>query len=64
MLTDPCYDQVEDQIMNAYVNSKTAQLEPVLQDFMYEDMAGWAQAPLPSEPRDVCLELVFNLVRV
>ena len=48
--------------MTAYIDSKTAQLEPVLQDFLYEDMSGWSQAPLPSEPRDICLELVFSLV--
>lgn len=56
--------QVEDQIMAAYVDSKTAQMEPVLQDFLYADMAGCFQTPLPSEPRDVCLELHFNLVQL
>ena len=48
--------------MTAYIDSKTAQLEPMLQDFLYDDMSGWSQAPLPSEPRDICLELVFSLV--
>ena len=48
--------------MSAYINSKTHQLDPVLQDFLYRDLAGSSHAPLPSEPRDVCLELVFSLV--
>lgn len=48
--------------MTAYINSKTAQLEPMLQGFLYEDMSEWLQTPLPNEPRDVCLELHFSLV--
>ena len=54
--------QVEGQIMSAYIDSKTRQLDPLLQDFLFGDLAGSSHAPLPSEPRDVCLELVFSLV--
>lgn len=48
--------------MTAYINSKTGQLDQVLQSFFQDDMAVWPQAPPPTQLRDACLEVLFSLV--
>lgn len=56
--------QVEEQIMAAYIDSKSRQLDQVLDSFFQEDMALWPVAPPPIQLRDVCLEVLFSLVSV
>lgn len=56
--------QVEEQVMAAYIDSKSCQLDQVLDSFFQEDMALWPQAPPPTQLRDVCLEVLFSLVSV
>jgi hypothetical protein len=56
--------QVEEQVMAAYIDSKSRQLDQVLDSFFQEDMALWPQAPPPTQLRDVCLEVLFSLVSV
>ena len=56
--------QVEEQVMMAYIDSKSRQLDQVLHSFFQEDMALWPQAPPPTQLRDACLEVLFSLVNV
>ncbi len=56
--------QVEEQVMAAYIDSKSRQLDQVLDSFFQEDMALWPQAPPPTQLRDVCLEVLFSLVSI
>ncbi len=56
--------QVEEQVMTAYIDSKSRQLDQVLHSFFQEDMALWPQAPPPTQLRDVCLEVLFSLVSI
>lgn len=56
--------QVEEQVMAAYIDSKSRQLDQVLDSFFQEDMAVWPQAPPPTQLRDACLEVLFSLVSV
>ncbi len=48
--------------MTAYIDSKSRQLDQVLDSFFQEDMALWPQAPPPTQLRDACLEVLFSLV--
>ncbi|KAA6419700.1 MAG: hypothetical protein FRX49_10424, partial [Trebouxia sp. A1-2] len=56
--------EVEEQIMAAYIDSKSRQLDQVLDSFFQEDMALWPVAPPPIQLRDVCLEVLFSLIAV
>ena len=56
--------QVEERVMAAYIDSKSRQLNQVLDTFFQEDMALWPEAPPPTELRDACLEVLFSLVSV
>jgi len=60
----PLMMQVEEQVMTAYIDSKSRQLDQVLDSFFQEDMAVWPQAPPPTQLRDACLEVLFSLVSV
>lgn len=53
--------QVEYEIMTAYVQNKTCQLDAVL-EALFQDTAAWPQAPPPTHLRDACLEVVYTLV--
>ena len=53
--------QVEYEIMTAYVQNKTSQLDAVL-EVLFQDTAAWPQAPPPTYLREACLEVVYTLV--
>ena len=53
--------QVEYEIMTAYVQNKTCQLDAVL-EALFQDTAAWPHAPPPTHLRDACLEVVYTLV--
>ena len=53
--------QVEYEIMTAYIQNKTSQLDAVL-EVLFQDTAAWPQAPPPTYLRDACLEVVYTLV--
>lgn len=56
--------EVEEQIMTAYISSKSKRLDEVLQSFLQEDMDVWPYAQPPTQLRDSCLQLVFSLIGV
>lgn len=53
--------QVEYEIMTAYIQNKTSQLDAVL-EVLFQDTAAWPAAPPPTYLRDACLEVVYTLV--
>ncbi|KAL3158707.1 hypothetical protein ABBQ32_011445 [Trebouxia sp. C0010 RCD-2024] len=65
-VSDQCAEELQQvgyDIMTAYIQSKTCQLDTVL-EALFQDTAAWPQAPPPTHLRDACLEVVYTLTGV
>lgn len=54
---------VEARLAGIYIQSRTELLNDVLEEYFEDDGTVWAEAPLPTGPRDCAFEIVNALVR-